>query len=430
MIGRAERARCIKRWPPERVLPFALMKRRPQPPSFVAPLAPCNLPLRRCPVVREDASHRILIMRVGAHGDILMGTPLLAALRRAYPNAHLTWIAEHTEMQAIDAHPFIDEVLGWDGGYWKRMLRRGFYPLWLARALRFRRELRRRRYDIFVSFQPEEWPLLMQAVGAPVTVGIFDTFRRYYRAARSSRYVRLYRHAYAFPHLPDHRIDQYLLTLDALGLPPAASKRMTMGYTAEDDAAVTAFLEQSGIGARERLIVLAPMTTWPTKCWPPDRYVALGDALARAHDCRIVLIGSAKEKDAVQSIASAMTCSPLMAAGALSFRQMAALLARASLVACGDTGPMHVAAAVGTPYVAIFGATGAHWYGPLDSVGRHLFHAVPCGPCDQKICPNTGDDYLRCLKGVTVDAVLEAATGLLEQPRQKEQAQEEAYARG
>ncbi len=113
-------------------------KRRSLPPEFFKPLEPCNLPLQRCPVPREKASKRILIMRVGAFGDILMGTPLLAALRKAYPEAHITWIAEFSERDAIDANPFIDEILRWDGSYWKRMLRKMQYPLWLARAFQMR----------------------------------------------------------------------------------------------------------------------------------------------------------------------------------------------------------------------------------------------------------------------------------------------------
>ncbi len=75
------------------------------PPEFCLPLTPANLAIQRCPVSLEEASHRILIMRTGAFGDILMGTPLLAALRQAYPRAHLTWVVEHKEVQAIDANP-------------------------------------------------------------------------------------------------------------------------------------------------------------------------------------------------------------------------------------------------------------------------------------------------------------------------------------
>ncbi len=388
-------------------------KRRRLPPQFAAPLTPCNMAVDRCSVPHEAATHRILIMRVGAYGDILMGTPLLAALRSAYPDAHLTWMVEHSQVQAIDANPYVDALIVWDGSYWKRMVRLGLYPAWLVRALRFQRELRAHQYDVFISFQPEEWPLLVRGVGAPIAIGVFDTFRRYYRARHTSRHTRLYTHAYAYPHLPAHRIDQYLLALEALGLPSSAPKSLCMGFTAQDRDDAREFLQQAGCAEADEVIVLAPMTTWPSKCWPAERYAELGSLLARREGCRIVLIGAGREREAVAAIAAKMAAPPIVAAGDLSFRQMAALLARAQLVVSGDTGPMHVAAGVGTPFVALFGPTSAAWYGPQEARGVALSHLVPCGPCDQKFCLNTGDDALRCMKLITVDEAWAAAERLL-----------------
>lgn len=120
-------------------------------PEFVEPLEPCNLPVRRCPVPREQASRRILIQLNGAHGDILMATPFLTALREFWPDAHLTWIVERKESPSINAHPMVDELLLWDSMYWKRMVRRGLLFPWVMRSLKMRRMLRARRYDVFVS---------------------------------------------------------------------------------------------------------------------------------------------------------------------------------------------------------------------------------------------------------------------------------------
>lgn len=382
------------------------VKTRTHPPRFLLPMTPCNLTVNRCPVSREQASKRILIMRIGAFGDILMGTPLLAALRRAYPDAHLTWAAGDLERQAIDANPYIDELLVWEGGYWKRMIRSLNYPFWLARVLAFRRELRRRRYDVFISFQPEEWPLLTLGVGAPISVGIFDTFKRFHGKSRRPYLRRLYTHPFAEGDLPAHRTDQYLLTLKALGLPPAPDEPTSMGYTAEDAAFVGEFLRQRGI--ERDFAAIAPMTTWATRCWPRERFAALGDALAQRHGRQVILIGSAKERDALEEVAGRMERPPLVIAGDFSFRQMAALLARASLLVSSDTGPMHVASALGTPQVALFGPTSPSWYGPRSAQARILAHSVPCGPCDRKVCGNTGADYLRCMRLITVEEVLEA----------------------
>ncbi len=385
------------------------------PPRFEVPLVPCNLPVSRCPVPREAASRRILIMRLGAYGDILMATPLLAALRAAYPDAYLSWLAGPSEYQAIDASPYLDELIVWDGAYIRSAWRHGRIGPALVRSASLVRELRRRRYDMFVSLQPEEWPLLLRAVGAAQTLGVFNTFARHWGEERNPHYRKLYTHAYSRPEL--HRIDQYLAVLEAFDLPKPADPRLTMGYTSEDKAAVDSFLQTHGVGASGDFVVLAPLTTWPTKCWPADRYAALGDALAKQHGCRIVLIGTAKEGETLAQIASAMSAPAVAAAGTLSFRQSAALIARSRLLVSGDTGPMHVAAAVGTPQVALFGATSPLWYGPRTDRAISLLHEVPCGPCDKKECSQEGADYLRCLKLITAGEAQTASNQLLGEAR-------------
>ncbi len=376
---------------------------------FVSPLNPVNLPLQRCAVSRKDASQRILIMRLGSNGDILMATPLLAALRQIYPDAFITWMVEHTAHQAIDANPYVDEILVWNGGSWKRMLRKYQHPLWLARAASFLSQMRRRRFDVFFTFHAEQWPSVAWAAAAPQTIGVhgmfpqFDIPNEFYRKFYTTFYVR--------EDLPLHHTDIYLLPLRALGQPPPETRQMSLGYTREDDKAVDDFLAAHSPGGDAPLVLLAPKTTWETRCWPEERFVALGNALTR-RPCRIVLIGSPTEQEPVERIASQMTIRPMTAAGALSFRQVAAFIARASLVVSGDTGPMHVAAAVGTPYLALFGPTPVKGRAPLAGRGLSLFHSVPCGPCDFSLCRNE-DNPMLCMRLLTTEEVLEAAESLL-----------------
>lgn len=355
-------------------------------------------------------------MRLGAFGDILMGTPLLAALREAYPEAHLTWMVEHKEAQAIDACPYIDEYLAWNGSFWKQMLRRGLHPLWLFRALRFQKTLRAKHYDIFISFQPEEWPLLVRGVNAKINIGVFDTFWQTDSRKATSPRTRLYSTAYTRQDLPAHRTNQYLLPLRALGVPEPHETQMSLGFTAADAAAAEEFLRGHGLAADKPFAVLAPMTTWQSRCWPADRYARLGDALAEMLGLSVVLIGSQREAEAVAGVAAQMKTAPVLASGVLTFREMAALIAKSALLVSGDTGPMHVAAAVHTPYVALFGPTPAPERAPLTGRGLTLLHPVPCGPCDQKVCPNSGDSFMLCMTLLTVEEVLAAATSLLSTP--------------
>ncbi|MBC7807082.1 MAG: glycosyltransferase family 9 protein [Akkermansiaceae bacterium] len=388
-------------------------KTRLDPPRFVTPHTPVNLSVRRCPVSREQASHRILIVLPGALGDIMMGSAILPALRDRYPDAHITWLAHSTALQAIEASPYVDEILLWEGMYWKRKVRTFAWLSWFRAMLAFRRELRCRDYDIFISLQADEWPSLALGSGASVKIGVFDTFRRFFGDRKTRRYTRFYDFSYAFPNLPEHRIDQYLLCLDALGIQKPDDKRITLGYTKDDRAAADRFKAESGLGENEPFVLLVPMTSWYTKCWPGDGFVALGDTLARRGH-RVVLSGSPKEGESVRALAERFEVPPIIAAGQLCFRASAALIDDAALVVCGDTGPMHAAVALGTPYVALFGATSPAWYGPLAGHGTVLLHPVPCGPGDQKRCANTGDKFLLCMNLLTVEEVTDAALRLLE----------------
>jgi len=361
----------------------------------------------------QSASMRILVMNFRAYGDLLMASPLLNALRSALPDAHLTFLAERCYRQGIDAHPCLDELLLWDPEEWAKILKTKIDRIWFLRTQKMRQALRGRRYDIFISLDPEKWSMTVRGVAAPLSIGVFDTFRQSDNAAATSRYASLFHVAYAYPKLPEHRTDQYLLPLRALGLPEPADKAMYLGFTADDVAAIDHFAEAWSLSSRESLVAVAPKTTWPSRCWPAEYYAGLCDALAHRHRCRVVLIGSQTERPDIEAVAARMKSAPILATGVLTFRQMAALIARSSLLISGDTGPMHVAAAVGTPYLALFGPTPVAGRVPLAGPGRALWHPVPCGPCDQKVCPNVGDDYMRCMKLLTVEEALEAAESLL-----------------
>ncbi len=323
--------------------------------------------------------------------------------------------------EAIDANPLVDEVIVWDGGFWRDAWSKRWKNWFRRRSVlgiagavhtaRLCRLMRQRRFDILISLQPEDWPFLTWVSGSPVSIGVFPG--RAGREKQHKRLARRYSRAFTHSDLPPHSTDRALISLSALGLSGPSSKQAVIGITMEDRHAANDLLVRGGISPMERVIVIAPRTTWPTKCWPEERYGALGDSLSRDHGCRVVLIGTEREREAMGRVAAHMQTAPIIAAGALSFRQMAALIARAALVVSGDTGPMHVAAAVGTPYLALFGPTSPRRFAPLVGYGETLSHAVPCGPCELMDCANLGENHFLCMRLITVDEVLEATSRLL-----------------
>ncbi len=147
-----------------------------------------------------------------------------------------------------------------------------------------------------------------------------------------------------------------------------------------------------------------------------DRYAGLADALVQEHGWRIVLMGGNKERQTIEEIVARTSSRIGTVAGILTFRQSAALIARSALVVSGDTGPMHMAAALGTPQIALFGPTSPAWYGPRGGRSLTLARPVPCGPCDKAECPKTGTMHQRCLTEIGVDDVLEAVRTLTRPP--------------
>ncbi|MBC8102313.1 MAG: glycosyltransferase family 9 protein [Cytophagales bacterium] len=378
-------------------------------PEFLAPLTPCNVPVQRSTAPSmQAASRRILIVRTGANGDILMGTPLLTALRHAWPDAHITWMVEYRNSEVLDTNPHLDELLLWDTAYWKRMTRAGLYPLWFLRWRRMRYLLREKSYDLLISLQPEDWSFLARDIGSSVRIGVFDTFREYHGQKRTSRWSRRYTRAFSYEEHPEHRVDQYLLPLEELGLPVPSDKRMTLGYTEEDEQIARQFIERELNDSP--FVVIAPVAGWPSRHWPTERYAAVADGITKALGHRIVLVAGGGEKDrsVVREVADQMHTHPVLAAGTFGFRGLAALIARAAITVSGDTGPMHVAAAVGVPYVALFGPTPPARFAPRGGGGLAMLHPVECSPCHRRVCPLTGNAYQQCLRGLTQEAVLAA----------------------
>jgi ADP-heptose:LPS heptosyltransferase len=374
-------------------------------PQFVDPVTPCNLPLDRCPVARERASKRILLLRLGAAGDILIASPLLKSLRKAYPDAYITWIIEHSQREIVDANPYVDELIIWNGRYWKKLLRYGVIPFWINQWLRLRSALHSRKFDLFVSFEAHQWPLLVWFCGAKRKIGVFDFFPNLHPRGKTSPVRNLFDRCYYLEDLPAHRTDQYLVVLNDLEIDQPDDKRMVLGYTEDDVKQASAFLLENGI-TDGKFVVMAPKTTWTTKTWLPERYAKVADLIASEFGLPVLLIGTSHEAAYVESVANLMKSPPILAANLLKIRELAALLSMTTLLICGDTGPMHMASALGTPQINLFGSTPVDMFAPIEGAGTVINHKVPCGPCNRTKCSNNGDDYLKCLKLITVEEVM------------------------
>lgn len=215
---------------------------------------------------------------------------------------------------------------------------------------------------------------------------------------------------------PVPTIDYYLALTAAVGAEPQG-RRMQLPVSEAEEGLARERLRQAGLDDGRPLVMLNPGAAYgPSKLWPADRYAAVADELIRRHGAGILINAAPNEREIAASVEAAMTERPglNLAMGGNSLGLVKALARHCRLVITNDTGARHIAAAVGTAVVTLFGSTDPVWAQIDYPSERTLRHDVPCGPCQKKQCPlPPGPDHHLCMKRITVDEVLEAAEALL-----------------
>ena len=186
-----------------------------------------------------------------------------------------------------------------------------------------------------------------------------------------------------------------------------------MGFTEGDLRQAEDYIQNELQG--QSFVVVAPLTGWPSRVWPVERFAAVSDHILQTTGHKVVLVSGGSEKDRVviEQIAAQMRHTPHRAVGTFGLRALSALISKAALVLSGDTGPMHIASAFDTPYVALFGPSPVSRFAPLVGRGLPMAKGVPCGPCHKFNCPNKGEDHQLCLKLLTVEEVTAAVESYL-----------------
>jgi ADP-heptose:LPS heptosyltransferase len=229
-----------------------------------------------------------------------------------------------------------------------------------------------------------------------------------------------YTHRIEAPDTTMHVIDRYLTVARALG--SLESSTAIADGAAEyglqtkpaDRREIAAILNGQGVAAEAAWIAVHASARWPTKRWPPESFSTALDALQKEFG-RVVFVGGPDEVQDARAIIERMTTVPVDLTGKTSLRLLAALLQAAAVVISGDSGPMHLAAALGTPVVALFGPSSAAYSGPQGPQHRILERKIPCSPCFSVVCRNP--IQLECLQLITPQAVTDAVRDILKEGR-------------
>jgi lipopolysaccharide heptosyltransferase II len=352
---------------------------------------------------------KILLVRLRLIGDVVFTTPLIAALKRTFPNAHLAYVVEREAAPIVSRNPQLDELIVVEKSRGWRRIRED-----AKLALR----LRRTRFDLVLDLHggPRS-ALLTLASGAPTRIGYDIQGRRGFYTRRVHRPRGLH---------PRHSVlNQWDLLTAIPGWPNTAADPVRdavfMAVDPEADARVARRLADAGVRNGDTLIVVHVSAGNPFRRWPESAFVRLVASLAgQSPDRRLVLSSGPSDRAASARISSAArdelgaAASRIVDCGELDLAELRAVVERSRLFVGGDTGPLHVAATTSTPVVGIYGPTlaerSAPWRDPaIATVSVHV-EGLPCRPCDQRVCA-PGD--FRCLTTLQPEIVIAAAERLL-----------------
>lgn len=320
--------------------------------------------------LQPGKARNILLVSSTALGDALLSTPAIRSIRLAHPNARISLLLNAAYRELFAGHPDVDEIISYQAG-WVRFLR--LVPV-----------LRRRRFDIACILhgnEPQATPLAYLA-GARYIFKLPNTSR--FRFLLANREPLLDWDALG------HGVEQRLRVARLAG-GAATDFQMTLPADAGAEKEVKALLQARGIGDGTPLLGLQPGASTTSRRWAPARFVELARQLLAAHPgMRIVITGSREEQALCREIAAAIGADHAwVSAGAVPLRLLPALLKRCFALVTGDTGPMHLAVAVGTPVVALFAVSDARRSGPAYDLDRHIVIQKwrTCDPCLSKRCP-------------------------------------------
>ena len=338
----------------------------------------------------------ILLIKPSSLGDCLQSLPVLNALRKAHPDARITWLINREYADLLRDHPALDGVIIFHREYFR--LGRGDLSF-VKELFKLTRILRAQRFDLTIDLQGLFRSALMSRVtGVRVRMGLWDA--REWSGAFYTHRTR--------PHPPDmHAVDRYMACLEMLGV-DSKERNFWMPLDPRALGQVDQMLANSQLGSSGKFVLIVPGARWQSKRWPGERFAKLIDRIHDELALPCVLSGAPAEMELCRNVAGRCKSKPLNLAGETSLVQLAALMNRCELVLGHDSGTIHLAVALDKPLACIIGPTNPNrtgLYGRSDSIVRAQ---VSCAPCRLSVCADN-----KCMKLISVEDVFAKVKYLL-----------------
>lgn len=331
-------------------------------------------------------SKRILIVNVNWVGDVLFSTPFIRALREAYPDAYIASLVHPRCREILESNPRLNEVIIYDEeGIHRSLFGKGKLIV----------ELKKKRFDTaFLLHRSFMKALITYLAGIKERVG-------YPTKNRGGILTRVLEE----PSEELHKVEYFLNIARSVGITPKSAS-YEFFITDSDREFVKSLLKSEGTGDEDRIVVLCPGGNWGPKRWPRENFARLADELIEKLGVKVVISGAKKDLSLAEDIKTIMGNKPVITCGRTTLKQLGAIFERASLAVANDTGPMHMAVAMKTKTIALFGPTDPRLTGPYGAGNyRVIAKNSTCEvPCYDVTCADNA-----CMAAITVEDVLEAA---------------------
>ena len=336
---------------------------------------------------------RILVRATNWVGDLVMATPALHCIRKGFPDARISVLVRPPLDELLLGNPAADEVI---------LIDRKHAHAGATGLAKLARELRKKKFDRAILLQNAfEAALIAFLANIPVRMG----YRTDGRGLLLTHGVKVGEETRG-----KHQVHYYLDMLKALGLKPEGhAPRLYLGR--EDSEYASGVLKEHGIGRGELVVGINPGAQYgAAKKWHPERFGAVADGLVKEFGARIIIFGGPGDVSSAGSVQASMREEAVNLCGNTGIRGLMSLMKKCRLFITNDTGPMHMAAALDVPTLAVFGSTDPVATGPLGKRVRVVKALVNCSPCLKRTCPLK--HYL-CMERVSVNTVLAAAREMM-----------------
>ncbi len=344
-------------------------------------------------------SKNILIVKLSAIGDVIHTLPVAHALRKSYPDAKISWIVGNKAYKLLENNPVLDEVILFPRAEWKESFKQNKLKT-VNKVFNFIKNLREEDFDLAIDLQGLfKSGIVSYLSGADKRIGYSD--------AREGSTM-FYNHRIDPVEEDIAVVDKYLNLVKAIGV-DIEEVGFDFKFSSLEEEKVANILKDLKIDNNKKLVAINPFTSWSSKNWLKERYALLADKLIQELNCEVIFTGGPGDRVGIEEIQAKMKEISYNLGGRTNLKELAKLYSRIDAFIGGDTGPMHLAAALGTSVVAIMGPTPAKTHGPYGRGHVVVDSNVECKSCWQRVC----DKDLCCMREISVDKVIKAVEEIL-----------------